>query len=106
MRICRIVAWVLVLAACAAVGWDLAVWAREGAYAATTTGGFWALIDRPSINLVQAVVQRYILPELWDYVLLPILLAPLWQVLAIPGIILALVCHRRTRRWFGGKKAD
>ena len=64
MRTCRIVAWGLLLLACAALGWDLAVWAREGGFSVTSGGQFWASIVRPGLNLVQAVIQRYILPEL------------------------------------------
>lgn len=103
MRTCRIVGWVLLLLACAALGWDLAVWAREGSFEPMSGGDLWASIHRPGLNLVQAVIQRYILPDLWDYVVLPILLTPLWQVLALPGLVIALLCRRRGRRWFIGR---
>ena len=104
MRTGRVIGWALVWAALAALGWDLAIWARSGSYAALLPGQLWASIDRPGLNLVQAVIQRYVLPELWDWVLLPILLAPLWLVLALPGLVLAILCRRRGRAWFRKKR--
>ena len=97
MRTCRIVGWSLLLLAAAALGWEIIVWGLTGQYETRLPGQIWAAIDRPSLNLTQAVVQRYILPELWDFVLLPILLAPLWLVLAVPGLLLAVLCRYRLR---------
>ncbi len=98
MRTWRIVGWGLLLLAVAALGWEVIAWGLTGQYESRLPGQIWASIDRPSLNLTQAVVQRYVLPELWDYVLLPVLLAPLWLVLAVPGLLLALLCRPRLRK--------
>lgn len=43
-------------------------------------GALWHQWDAPSLNLLQAITERYVLPQLWSYVLLPLLLSPAWQV--------------------------
>jgi hypothetical protein len=47
--------------------------------------------------LVQAVVQRYLLPMIWDDLLLPVLEAPAWVVPAILGAVLTLFGWVRAR---------
>ena len=49
------------------------------------------------LNLTQAVTQRYVLPELWDPVLLTVLLWPAFIVLAVPGLILFALGSLRRR---------
>jgi hypothetical protein len=45
------------------------------------------------------VTQRYVLPELWDSVLLTVLLWPAALVLGVPGLVLlALGSFRRRSR--------
>lgn len=97
MRAGWIVGGGLLALALVALGWEVIAWGLTGQYESRLPGQVWASIDRPSLNLTQAVVQRYILPELWDYVILPILLAPLWLVLAIPGLLLAVLCRHGRR---------
>ena len=54
-------------------------------------------LDPSLLNLVQAVVQRYLLPMIWDELLLPILEAPAWVVPAILGATLFLIGWKRAR---------
>jgi hypothetical protein len=54
-------------------------------YRPTALGQAWHNWHAPSLNLVQAIVERYILPQLWRYALLPLLLSPVWIVAAIMG---------------------
>ncbi len=42
-------------------------------------------LDPGLLNLVQDVVQRYLLPMIWDDLLLPVLEAPAWVVSAVLG---------------------
>ncbi|MDO9502414.1 hypothetical protein [Falsiroseomonas sp.] len=50
------------------------------------------------LNTLQAGVQRRILPELWDWVFLPVLEAPAWVVPAVLGALLLLAGLARRRR--------
>ncbi len=58
------------------------------AYRASALGEHWYKWHAPSLNLLQAIVERYVLPQLWTYVLLPLLLAPAWMVAGIFAAIL------------------
>ena len=49
------------------------------------------------LNTTQAVVQRYLLPMLWDDVLLPILEAPAWLAPGALGVALSLLGWMRAR---------
>jgi hypothetical protein len=54
-------------------------------------------LDPGLLNLVQAVVQRYLLPMIWDDVLLPVLEAPAWVVPAVLGGAMTLFGWMRAR---------
>jgi hypothetical protein len=51
----------------------------------TPLGQGWFSLHPPSINLVQAIIERYTLPFLWDPVFLTVLLAPVWLVFGVLG---------------------
>jgi hypothetical protein len=54
-------------------------------------------LDPGLLNLVQAVVQRYLLPMIWDDLLLPVLEAPAWVVPAFLGGAMTLFGWMRAR---------
>ncbi|MBM3593108.1 MAG: hypothetical protein FJX32_10610 [Alphaproteobacteria bacterium] len=54
-------------------------------------------LDPGLLNLLQAVTQRYLLPMLWDDVLLPVLEAPAWIAPAVLGGVLTLLGWMRAR---------
>ena len=97
----RPLGWGLVALALLALGAELLASLEAGDYVALTAGEVWYAIDPASLNLVQAVVQRYLHPALWDPVATAILLRPAWLVLGLPGAALAYIFRtRRPRRWF------
>lgn len=60
-------------------------------YRASALGERWHQWDAPSLNLLQAIVERYLLPQLWSHVLLPLLLAPGWMIaMTFGAVIVAL----------------
>ena len=61
-------------------------------------GQVWYDFDAGSLNLVQAVVERYISPDLWDSVFLPMLYWPAFVIFLAPGLVLVLLCIWRRRR--------
>ncbi len=64
-------------------------------------GQFWFRVHVGSLNVSQAVVQRYIYPPLWDQAIVPVLLLPAFVALAVPGALLivsGLVLLRRRAR--------
>lgn len=64
----------------------------------TPAGKTWYDVDRDSIGLAQAVVQRYTFPFIWDPVVQTALTWPTAAVLGVPGLILLVVGRRRRRR--------
>lgn len=95
MLIGRLVGWVLVLAGVIVGLRDGLIWYQTGAYPFTKGGELWYTLAPDSINLVQAVVQRYLLPEIWDPGMLTVLLWPAMATLAGLGLILLLLFRRR-----------
>jgi hypothetical protein len=70
-----------------------------GNYKPLTLGATWAAIDIASLNLSQAVIQRYISAWMWDPAIQTVLTAPAWLVLAIISVIaLANDALRRRNR--------
>jgi hypothetical protein len=99
--VARLIGLVLLLAAVAVVAVDLAAGAGP---LGTDAGALWYRIHPYSLGLAQVVVQRHLLPELWDPGIVTVLLWPAALVLAVPGLILLLASGgvrrgpRRARR--------
>ncbi len=95
MVVGRVLGWVLMVLAVATAGYEGITSLDAGAYDRLAFGELWAKIDIASLNLVQAVIQRYIWPFLWDGVILNVLLMPAWGVLGVPGVVLAWAFRAR-----------
>ncbi len=70
-------------------------------------GQLWFTLDSESLNTTQAIVQRYLYPDLWDWVAVPLLQRPVWQAIAIltvffvvVGAIIFMGANRRRARMF------
>ena len=67
----------------------------------TSLGELWFSISAPSLNLTQAVIERYTVPALWDPVMLSVLKAPAAVALIAIALIFAFF-GRRPRRLVAG----
>ena len=54
-------------------------------------GQVWFELDNGSLNLLQAVTQRYIAPFLWDPLAITLLNWPLWQAVPVAALIVGLI---------------
>ena len=101
MRVLRIVlgiiGWLLVAGAAVMAVREAMMWAQSGAWTPIAAGQLWFDIHKDSLQLVQPAIERYILPALWDPVILTVLQWPAWAVLGAPGLVLALWAGRRRR---------
>jgi hypothetical protein len=97
MVIGRLIGWLFLLAALAALGRDLFDWYRTGAFAPLVVGQLWFDLHPASLNLVQAVIQRYVAPWLWDPVITTVLFFWAFAALAVPGLLLLWLCRPRHR---------
>ncbi len=95
MIILRTIAILLLCAATAALGWEIYVFSQAASYRLIAAGEFWYQYDVASLNLAQAVVQRYLHPLVWEPVIVTVLTWPLWAVLGVPGLLLEIAARRR-----------
>jgi len=95
MIVVRVLGWLLIVLAVATAGHEAIASLDAGAYKMLAFGGLWAKIDIASLNLIQAVVQRYVWVWLWDGVIVNLLLLPAWAVLSVPGILMVLGFRER-----------
>jgi hypothetical protein len=96
MIVWRIIGWIIFLAGLSVLARDLIAWFDTKIWAPIAVGQLWYEIDRSSLNLVQAVVQRYVSPFLWDRIILNILLC--WASALLIGLGAAVLLLTRTNR--------
>jgi hypothetical protein len=98
MIVGRVIGWLAFLAGAAVLVRDLLVWIDTTHWRPIALGQLWYDLNRASLNLVQAVVQRYIHPFLWDPIIVSILLSWAFVVLMVLGVLLLIVFRRRDAR--------
>jgi len=98
MIVGRVIGWIFLLAGAAVVVRDLLVWIDTKHWAPIALGQLWYEFNRSSLNLVQAVVQRYIHPFLWDPIIVSVLLSWAFAVLTVLGVLLLVGFRRRNAR--------
>ena len=98
MIVGRVIGWIVLLAGGAVLVRDLLVWIDTKHWAPIALGLLWYQLNRSSLNLVQAVVQRYIHPFLWDPIVVSVLLSWAFAVLMILGALLLVLFRRRDAR--------
>lgn len=87
----------LVLLAVAVGGYELATLAMSGRYSPVTLGEIWYALDVGSLNLVQAVIQRFLHPALWDPLIVWLLRWPVWSLFGGIGVVLTTIHLARSR---------
>lgn len=83
--------WLLIFAAVAALAYELGLAWQNGAYRMVAAGELWYRLDPSSLNLSQAIVQRYLHPVLWNPVIVSLLQWPAWSLLGGPGVLLVVL---------------
>jgi hypothetical protein len=101
LRILRVLGWILIIAAFYALWLELLVYFDTGVYEPGLLWAYWYVFSPSSLNFIQDIIQRYLFPELWDPVIVTILLCPAWVVLGVPGLLIEWRCRRRRHRYFG-----
>ena len=98
MIVGRVIGWIALLAGGAVFVRDLLVWVDTKHWAPIALGQLWYQANRSSLNLLQAVTQRYIHPFLWDPIIVSVLLSWAFAVLMVLGVLLLVVFRRRNAR--------
>jgi hypothetical protein len=92
----RAIGWALLIAGACVLARDAVAWFETRTWMPLAIGQLWYMLDRSSLNLVQAVIQRYLSPTLWDRVLVPLLLC--WVFAALMGVGAVILVLARKRR--------
>jgi hypothetical protein len=98
MIIWRIIGGILFLAGLAVLARDALAWFDTKVWKPMAIGQLWYELDRSSLNLVQAVIQRYVSPFLWDHIIVKILLCWAFAVLIGLGAFILLLARKRGPR--------
>jgi hypothetical protein len=93
----RLIGWIFLLAGLAVLTRDAFVWVDTKHWAPIALGQLWFDLDRSSLNLVQAVVQRYIHPYLWDPIIVTVLLWWAFAVLMVLGVLILALSGKRAQ---------
>ena len=94
-RIAGLAGWALAATALAAFANDLVSFEQTGTYRAIPAGQVWFEIHAASLNLIQAMVQRFFHPLLWDPVIATMLQWPAWSLLGGPAAVLIAIAPVR-----------
>ena len=94
MIIGRLIGWIVFLAGAAVLANDVIVWIDTKIWAPIALGQLWYQLNRSSLNLAQAVIQRYIHPFLWDPIIVSILLCWAFPVLMTLGLLIVVIFSR------------
>jgi hypothetical protein len=98
MIVGRVIGWLVLLAGVSVLGRDVTVWIETKTWAPVAFGQLWYEFNRSSLNLVQAVIQRYFSPFLWNPIIVSILLCWAFAVLIGVGVFILLLARKRPLR--------
>jgi hypothetical protein len=93
----RLIGWIVFLAGLAVLARDGFVWIETKQWAPIALGQLWYNLSPSSLNLVQAVVQRYIHPFLWDPIIVTVLLWWAFAVLMVLGLVILVLSGKRAQ---------
>jgi hypothetical protein len=95
MIVWRAIGWVLFLAGLSVLVRDVIAWFETRVWMPIAVGQLWYELDRSSLNLTQAIIQRYITPFLWDQIIVRVLLCWAFVVLIGLGALILLLARKR-----------
>jgi hypothetical protein len=98
MIVWRMVGWGALLAGLSVLVRDVIASFDTRVWAPIALGQLWYDLDRSSLNLVQAITQRYISAFLWDRVIVNILLCWAFAALIGLGLVILLLARKRPLR--------
>ena len=98
MIVGRILGMIFLALAFLTAGAEIVRTLEAGRWNPLTLGELWFTLDTGSLNLSQAVIQRYVHPAIWDPGIITLLRSPSWIFFGILGILLLALCRRRAHR--------
>ncbi|WP_051608861.1 hypothetical protein [Fodinicurvata fenggangensis] len=86
-----ILGWFFLIVAAGCLWLEMIAWRAAGDVTFRQGGAIWYSLDPGSLNLVQAVTERYLWSALWDPAMLTLLQLPALPLLAFLGIVFLLL---------------
>ncbi|MEC8622263.1 MAG: hypothetical protein VXY05_04015 [Pseudomonadota bacterium] len=93
MLIIRLIGWIFVLAALIVLLIELRFWLSSGEWELIPIGQLWYQLHAESLNIAQAIIQRYLHPSVWDPWIVAILLTPGWPTFSTIGAVIIILCR-------------
>lgn len=56
-----------------------------------SVGEIWYKLEPGSLNLSQAIVQRYLHPNIWEWIAVPLLVRPFWEAVVLAFIVFLIL---------------
>jgi len=97
MIVGRIIGWIVFVAALPVLATDVLLWIESGYWVPLRLGQLWCNLDRPSLRVIQAVIQGYVDPYAWDPVMTTVLACWAFLGLMLLGTMIMTLFHERTR---------
>jgi len=104
----RIIGWLFVALSFMTLGADAMASLTEQTEGLTlrlrALGEYWQQLHTDSLQVLQPAIERHIAPELWDFVVFPVLQWPLCFIFMGLGLLFLLIAKRKkrdNRRMFG-----
>ena len=93
----HIVGWTLLIVAVVTAIRDGLSSLDQNAFVVRPLGQLWFEIDPPSLNTLQAAVERHVSSALWDPVIITVLQVPAVAVFGVLGIVFLLLSRASGR---------
>jgi hypothetical protein len=93
----RVLGWLLLAMAVAAVVHDALAWWALGTFRLLGLGDLWSQLDVGSLGAAQAAVQRHLSASLWIWLVRPVLMIPALPAFLALGVVFL---------WLGGRAGD
>ena len=91
MVVFRVLGWLLLAMAVAAVVHDGLAWWAEGSFHLLGFGDLWSHLDARSLAYFQGAVQRHLSAVLWTWMAWPLLRVPVLPVFLVVGLVCLFV---------------
>ena len=89
--------WFLLIATLAFIYDASRAVSSKAGFVSTSLGEHWFKLHVASLNLLQAMVERYVSPKLWDPAIVTVLHMPAWLVLGVIGVGLFYLGRQRRK---------
>ena len=94
----RIIGLLFAAVAVMVAGIELARSIQTGKWVTIPLGKLWYDLSPGSLNLTQAIIQRYLAPQIWEPGIVTVLTWPAWAVFGGLGAVLLILSSLIARR--------